>query len=1069
MTSSDPTPGEALPRATVLLGPSRSGKTRECVERFRAAGGRALLVVPSAEARTHLLATLALSDSPESPDERVYTFERLARAIARPGAGRPASPASRRTALEEAFGQTVPVDGYFGAMHGSAGFVAALGGLIHELKLSSVSARDLGAATQRLRDERPGLPLGEATLAKLDELCRLYAAYDARLTAAGMCDEDDVLAAALSALAAGAPVPGNCALLLVDGFRRWEPAWLDLLAALGRRGAAVVLTLTAEAERPLLFAAPLAELDALRARFSVAETRLLPADDRRPEPLRTLERRLFTRTDAPGNARREGATAPHVVIYDAPNRYVEAEMVARALVRERRDHGTRWSRCAVIARSAGQLAPLLENVCDRFDVPLSITYARALADSTVGRALLSLCAVLARGWRRDDLIAWLRSSAADVDRLGVEWLLRRARRAGVRAGPDAWRRLAGPADASVGRALAMLAEWHARVGQAPRTRTQHGEQLVGLLEEAGFAGLRDGADRAALAAARDAIGALGGAGADEMLPFAAWVALLEPALQQSMYRPPPRPDAVHLAEPGELHGEVTFAAVIGLTERVFPRRAAEDPFLRDDERAALAGATGIRLAPRAERADAERFLFYLAVTTPAERLVLAVPRSSDEADALPSFYLDEVRAALGRVDTVIRTLADVAPSDPECVTERDRLLAACAAEGAIDPGALGPQGVPRGRIERVLASRGRPRVPAIEDESVRRALALPRRYGVTEIEAYLRCPFQHFARYALRLRPEGDGTGRQALGTLLHAALRRGLGARAPRQGDGMREALRRALDASLDERPVDAPRHRARMLRRALDEGLDGFVEREERYGPAFGLTPAHFELAFGLEPEAPLDDEEVEEEAARDYDPASTRRPLRIEVGGQAVDLCGAIDRVDLDRNGSLALVMDYKSGASVPYPSMRDGLSVQIPLYLFAAESLWGWRAGVGCYDSMREDGRRRVVRTDVAPLRIFGLIAGAERADLVKPVTAQQAADMRQAATESVLRAASGIEAGHIVPSPGDHCKYCAYADVCRTTQDGIHDGEPLAEVARSGERGQEPGFEHRHVSADRSIE
>jgi len=45
------------------------------------------------------------------------------------------------------------------------------------------------------------------------------------------------------------------------------------------------------------------------------------------------------------------------------------------------------------------------------------------------------------------------------------------------------------------------------------------------------------------------------------------------------------------------------------------------------------------------RADDERFLFYLAATAPTERLIFTFPRAAHENDTLPSFFLDEVRAA----------------------------------------------------------------------------------------------------------------------------------------------------------------------------------------------------------------------------------------------------------------------------------------------------------------------------------------------------------------------------------------------------------------------------------------
>ena len=95
---------------------------------------------------------------------------------------------------------------------------------------------------------------------------------------------------------------------------------------------------------------------------------------------------------------------------------------------------------------------------------------------------------------------------------------------------------------------------------------------------------------------------------------------------------------VRVAEPYDARERpLKVAAVMGLTERVFPRRITEDPFLRDEERAALRRLARVDLEEQKGRADDERFLFYLAVTAPSERLILSYPRSADESDTLPSF------------------------------------------------------------------------------------------------------------------------------------------------------------------------------------------------------------------------------------------------------------------------------------------------------------------------------------------------------------------------------------------------------------------------------------------------
>ena len=81
-----------------------------------------------------------------------------------------------------------------------------------------------------------------------------------------------------------------------------------------------------------------------------------------------------------------------------------------------------------------------------------------------------------------------------------------------------------------------------------------------------------------------------------------------------------------------------------------------------------------------------------------------------------------------------------------------------------------------------------------------------------------------------------------------------------------------------------------------------------------------------------------------------------------------------------------------------------------------------------------------------------VAGVESGKLVKPVGRDEYAQVVQAAQEAVRRAVAGIAASEALPAPGDHCRYCDYGDVCRTSRDNVHDGEPIDGAAAPAEGG-----------------
>lgn len=271
---------------------------------------------------------------------------------------------------------------------------------------------------------------------------------------------------------------------------------------------------------------------------------------------------------------------------------------------------------------------------------------------------------------------------------------------------------------------------------------------------------------------------------------------------------------------------------------------------------------------------------------------------------------------------------------------------------------------------------------------------------------------------------------------LFHAVLQRFF--RARRDGalpaEALRAALLEELERCLAEMPVDAPPYRRRMMERALRDALSLVAQREERYRERFPLAPAHCALAFGAEE---LDAEEI------DHDPESSTTPLVVpREDGAPIELRGTIDRVDLTADGRGALPVDFTLGSSVEFPAMKEGTSLQMPLQMMALEQVWSKQVIGGCYDSPQDAGRRRFIRRDQVDMRAYQPVPGVENGREVKPVSAEEYAEVLEVARRAVREAVAGIQAVHLLPATGEHCRHCDYADVCRTGRDGGHDGEPL---------------------------
>lgn len=1110
---------KTLPPLTLVLGPAGSGKTGLVLTRFLRHEGRPLLLTPSTTQAESLAAALAARSGKPKAEIRpaVTTFRGLMNTFLQTEDESGFQLITRDVqslTLRQIVQNSVQSSDFFGRMRAAPGFVAALAERLREWKLAGLTPDTLeqGAETAATCLYEPMF------VRKTRELAALFRAYEKFLRDNRLRDEEDGLRLAAANAVTQGTLPQAFDLLLVDGFYRFHPAQRALLAALaGRRAASgepeieALITLPHDGERPLLFAAPERTRQALHSSFAVSEITLPPGVCARPERLATLERRLYAplSTAPAGAPEKRSTTAPHpllpdpLLLFDAPNPYVEAEMVARAFRRLYETGRYAWSDFAIILRTMGDYAPILSAVFERYAIPLGVDGPETLAENPLLKTLLHLLAVVRNGWQRDDVLAFLKSSYTAPDTLAVDAFRRRARQAGVREGREQWLALIRDEETeahSVAATLHEMAHFDTHWLENDALPTEFAE---GIKESIARFGLeerialgepnRQARDKAALERGLNLLFALShvsGLVGRERMRFAEFHDLLQTAWERETSLPAGEGDhdQVRVMEPYDSRERpLKVAAVMGLTERKFPRRVMEDPFLRDDERRALQQASGLELEAQQDRADDERLFFYLAVTAPSERLILSYPRSSADSDTLPSFYLDEARAALGQgmedadaLPTVSRTLADVAPRLEEVVSESDTLLAACA--DLFDPGA---ESVPGGQAQRrdaalqrmrlclenktqhetvraVLTSRHLPRLPRLEDAALRADFAgsEARVFSVSELETMNRCPFQYLLRHTLKLRLEEDGAGQRAQGTLLHSVLRRYFRWKAkkpeapPADAETMRNDLQSILTRSLERRALDASPHQLRMTQRLLNDALNRFVEREKRFTAQFGMTPAHFELTFGTEAGggALIEDEERDDErfegtdGARPaiYDPASCREPLRLltQDGGAPVAICGTIDRVDYDATGERALVLDYKLGKPPDYGAMQSGGSLQMPLYLLAVERLFQKKGAAACYDSMVERGRRRVFRTEHFKLQAFAPILPLEAPDSVKPLSREEFARMTQTAERQAVRAARAIAAGHVEASPGDHCRTCAYGDVCRTTRAGGHDGEFL---------------------------
>ena len=386
------------------------------------------------------------------------------------------------------------------------------------------------------------------------------------------------------------------------------------------------------------------------------------------------------------------------------------------------------------------------------------------------------------------------------------------------------------------------------------------------------------------------------------------------------------------------------ALILGFDESQYPSRKGEDPLLGDNEREALAG-QGVQVgATRAQRLGDDRMLAYIALTRASERLWISYPRKSDDGKALgPSSYLQEVLSAaeglsveapadprgartLGPVNGVGQAAASLAaelrargPREGDSNAERrawwnrlyDQLRSHREWEASVS---LGLSGL-----------RYRNQVAAPDPELLARLYGDSPAFSVSELEAFAACPFQHFTRFVLGLKPRPElEIAPAALGTLCHDVLerfvrdliyeRRGL---SELEDDDIHRRLDGIIRQTLGSAVYQAD-ERAKYLARASGEQVKRLGRWMRNFARQGRLRPWAAEMSFGRDRLIEL------------------RTP-----DGRRFRLRGRIDRVDLaDLGGELAAaVFDYKRTEEkhLKYPYLLHGLTLQLTTYLVALEAL------------------------------------------------------------------------------------------------------------------------------------
>ena len=520
--------------------------------------------------------------------------------------------------------------------------------------------------------------------------------------------------------------------------------------------------------------------------------------------------------------------------------------------------------------------------------------------------------------------------------------------------------------------------------------------------------------------------------------------------------------------------------LVGLAEKAFPRRGRRHPFFTDAERTDLRQ-SGVDLADTGHAAQEEMLLFYLAATRAERSLTLSYP-SLDESGRpqLASHYVDEVRGLFAGGNG-----ESGAGAEAVGVRDLDLPLEKARSRRELLAGTMfalwGPGANPRRDRDLAVLDGLAHDGPAVETALAGLAAEWEREHGKAfgpfdgtlgapdiletlcerfpgqssmsphRLERFGGCPFAFLAADLLGLEPREEPSPELApmdLGRITH----------------GLLERFFRAVQAhpDLDGRITEDTREAALAL---LDETADAYFARLEAGGrvrsPAlWSVQRRHILRDVGrlLEWHAANLASWRVAETERAFGTGEDRTPpVTVPTDHGPLRLRGRIDRVDRGPDGRGYQVVDYKSSASAPGPqAMQQGTSFQLPVYLEAAEALFG------------PAGADALARAFFLPVR-----DPAFRATLSTKATKKHpegtAGPARDRAAVYVRRFVEAMRKGcfPVYPRVGcpDHCDFKA---ICRFAEWRIQrkwESHPIPELAPLPPADEDAGTGDDHPAAD----
>ena len=784
---------------------------------------------------------------------------------------------------------------------------------------------------------------------KVRDLSLIYAAYLLRLNQGGE-DRRDLMEKLLERLERSACARGKNVYL--DGFTYFTGQELEIIAILLRQARSVTVTLLGDDSDLEVFQ------QGLRARGHLERLAQDCGVECRTEilPVRPPENALAYMTDRFwGPIEPWGGDCGGVELVKAESMFTEVEYVAARILELVRKEGFRFREIGVAARNLDDYAATIENVFERYGVPVYLSRRSDVLEKPVLSLLAGALDAVAGGYEYEDMFRWLKTGLAGLsdgecdllenyvitwDIHGSMWV----RDEDWTANPDGWRedftdaqrerleeinalrrRVGGPLGRlakglkehdSARSKLTVLWAFLEELGLAEQLsqRTARLEELGELQRAQEYGQLWE-----LLCDVMDQFAAILG---DTALDAEEFARLLQLVLTQyDVGTIPVSLDQVQASQitRNDRH-RIRCLFLMGANDHVLPAVQSGTGLLSREDREQLRE-KGIELAPSGmELFHIELQNLYAALAQPSEKLVVTWPAADLSGTVLrPSFVVGRIKALLPEAREITGT-ADCRLTAP---------IPALELAGGEKDGPLWNYFAEDGRWKDSLSAMERAAGMTrgkLSPAAVETLYGHSYRMSASRIDKLSSCHFAYFMQYGLRAKERTPaGFDAVQVGTFLHYVLEHvtrdvmGMGGFAQVEKKTLSkltgDAIQQYMDAAMPG--FDKRDERFKYLFRRLRKTVETIIENVADELGSSDFTPMAFELGFG------------EGEAM----PA-----ISIHAGDASLTVSGKVDRVDgWLKDGKLYLrVVDYKSGKKAfDLSDVSHGLNIQMLLYLFTLE--------------------------------------------------------------------------------------------------------------------------------------